>query len=417
MPLTPRTEQRPVQKLAMTPHLRRAIAMLSMDNATLTVSLGRKAAEIPNLAVRPPPSIRPDTDLPAASAGLEEHVMRQIGQTFQTDRDRQIAEVLLGELEPWGWLAHPPEVIARTSGYRLEDIETVLFRMQGFEPTGLFARTLSECLYLQAAEKGLLDRAMIKVLNNLPVLEADGMAGLAAACGCEVKEVSNRLVLLRGLDPKPGLQLDAPQPVWTRAPDLCAVRQKEGWKAVFNPDTLPQLAVLPGLDRIARRKAERLQKALERRNATVLAVASELIRRQTRYLDGDAPPSPLTLSVVAGATGRHSSTISRIASALTIKTPHGVTSLRDLLGTRIRGAGISDHDLTSRIERIVFGEDASRTVTDQQLSQLLLGEGVRINRRTVAKYRAAKGIPPSRQRRMAGQNGPGADGAQPFEKP
>ncbi len=411
MSLTPRTNQKLVQKLAMTPHLRRSIGMLSMNNATLSVSLDRMAADNASLVVRRPEATDAQTDA-AAPAGLEASVMLQIGQTFRSDRDRRIAFLLLDELEPWGWLARPPEDIAEINGLELEDIETVLLRMQGFEPTGLFSRSLSECLYLQAAERSLLDTVLIRMLNNLQVLETDGAADLAAACGCSVEDVTSRLSVLQRLDPKPGLQIESAHPLSTHAPDLIIIRQSEGWAAFLNPDTRPELVVLTGLDKISRRKAERLQKALERRNATVLAVASEVTRRQARYLDGNAPLAPLTRSVIAAATGRHLSTVSRIVSSLTVETPHGVTPMRRLLGRRIRGAGISEHDLAARIERFISEEDPSDPLSDTRLSQMLHVEGVRIMRRTVAKYRTAQGVPPSHQRRRAGQNEPGAGNGQ-----
>lgn len=401
--LAPRPTLQHQQKLAMTPQLRQAIALLSLNNDELTRALRQAAADNPCVVLRGAVAGPDPERIAAAPDGLAGHVVRQIGLEIRQDRDRRIAHALLESLEPWGWLGRPLAEIARDCGCGTDEAEAVLIRMQQFEPAGIFARSLAECLSLQARESGLLDPVMTRLLANLDLAAAGNMAALAAACGSSPEAVANRLGTLRRFDPKPGLRFAPAAPVPTGAPDVVFTRQGTAWSASLNRSALPDIVVLDGLDRDQRRAGDRLRRALIRRNRSVLAVAGALATRQSTFLDGGEAPAPLTLTALARMAGRHPSTIGRITAALTADTPRGVLPLRALMGRTVRGAGIGTDDLKRRIAGLIAAEDPARPLSDADLTGLLRARGVAIVRRTVAKYRAAQGIEPASARRRAGR--------------
>ncbi|PUB12408.1 RNA polymerase factor sigma-54 [Yoonia sediminilitoris] len=405
MTLAPTPRPRQSQRLAMTPQLRQAIGLLKLDNRALSDALRKAEKTNPCISLRRPVAGVITDQVPAAPDDLTAHIAQQIRLAFDRDDEMSIAYALLEALEPWGWLGASVDTIAQGIGKAPQQVDAILKHMQSFEPTGVFARSLSECLALQADELGLLDPLMRDLLDHLDMIAAGEMDALARKCGCTRKDISTRLAALRGLDPKPGLQLAAAPPP-PAAPDLLVTGTPDGWHVSLNAATLTEIEILPGLDAQSRRDAEQLNRAVARRNATALTVARQIVAYQAGYLDGAAHLVPVTLSQLAAATGKHESTVSRVTAALTVQTPRSVLSLRTLMGRGLRGIGAKGAAIPvarfeSRLSALIKAENPNQPISDAQLARALAAEGIGAQRRTVAKYRAALGFPPAHKRRQA----------------
>jgi RNA polymerase sigma-54 factor len=415
--------------LAMTAQLRQAIGLLQHNNSDLRSYLEKMAAGNAFLEIRMAEPGRErrhaearggigangplhegsNDPFPARTSSLNEHVARQIGLSFSTAEDKRIAFAFLEALEPFGWLGADLADIADKCGCSVVEAESVLETMQQFEPAGLFARSLSECLRLQALDDGKLDASLARLLDNLHLLAEGGPDALAQVCGCSLSEVRDGLSLLRTYDPKPGsafLETD----FHIRPPDLLLREQLGGWTVELNGSTLPEVVIRDepaahGADEAdALAFAKGLKRAVDQRNANTLAVAREVVRRQSGFLrERDAYPQPLTLLEVAEAIGVHASTVSRVVNGLTMEAPCGIVELRRCFGRGLPAqsgeASISTESVKHRIRQMIEGEPQARPLSDGTMCTTLKAEGIRVERRTVAKYRMAMDIPSSSARR------------------
>lgn len=409
------------QSLVMTTRMQAAVRILAMSNQSLAEHLEGAARENPYLELRLPSSYRggeADFDAVAALAeapsGLQAHVARQIELAFRTPRDRAIAEVFAEALEPTGWLGAPLPEIARSARCSLEKAEDILAELQEFEPAGIFARTLAECLRLQAREEGLLDGPMRAVLDNLPLVAAGKLAELARIAGVGPEAIAAAIRQLRSFDPKPGLAFgDAPAPV--QPPDLTLRRGRTGWEVELNRSELPAVRVADGLDpdgiadaaarsyaREALSAARWLERTVARRHGTLLNVAVAIVRRQGAFLDsGPGHLAPLALADIAGELNLHPSTISRAIAWRRIETPRGTLALKAFFSRPVGdGAEAKSRDaVLALVRRIVLDENPARPLSDEAILRKANAEGAGISRRTVAKYRDLLGIPSSFERR------------------
>ena len=336
-------------------------------------------------------------------------------------RLREIALHLVEALEPSGWLGQPLDQIARDAGAKPDEAAAVLTALQRMEPAGLFARDLRECLWLQAEDRGEDCPAMAAVLDHLALAACGDLPALARACGIAEGEAARCLASIRGMNPKPGAGFSH-DPTLARAPDLIVAREGGAWRVALNRSALPAIRVSgpgggpggapgggpgrrvpldPGLGE-ALRAATWLQRAVQQRNRTTLAVAAELVRRQTGFLENGASAlSPLRQRDLALAVGMHESTVSRVVAGLTIATPHGVFAVKALFphASGADGTGPSAAALRHRIAALVRTEDPARPLSDGEIGARLAAEGVAVARRTVTKHREALGLPPAPDRR------------------
>ncbi len=422
--------------LAMTPALRQAIGFLALSNTELSARLADLQLENESLVSAPaseanawlelirqvaPPADRRnrappdrkngmgglDTDrIAAGDPGLIAHVSAQLPLLVRDRADWPLAEVFLRALEPSGWLCVDLSEVAAEAGVPMARAEAVLWKLQAAEPTGLFARSLAECLRLQAAEQGLLTSAFGRMLDHLPLLAAGDIEALTEACGCESEAVLSMAATLRHMNPKPGTAFSQ-APVSERPPDLILQRDGEGWLLELNARTAPTLTLLKDTARPeALREAKALVQALERRHATVLAISAEIVSRQDSYLRGEGPLAALTINDLASASGLHRSTVSRVTAALYIRTPSRTLCLRNLMcaaapAARRQEDPMSVQAVLERMRHIVAAEDPSQPLSDAAIAERLLPEGAALARRTVAKYRSLAGIPPRAARRRA----------------
>jgi len=341
--------------------------------------------------------------------------MRQVTALDLPPRDQMLAEGFVEALAPSGWLEGALEDIALRAGVTLEHAESMLARLQEFEPAGLFARDLAECLRLQAADQEMLTPLFNAVLDHLPLLAAADLHALCRVCRTDMDALRSVLRDLRGLDPKPGARFDqAPMPI--RAPDLLVTRPPEGgWRLELNNSTLPAVVVQdanqPAADhpQVAEYRAERLSvarwlsRAVQYRNQTVLKIGKEILRHQRAFLDqGPDHLRPMILKDIAEAVGIHESTVSRISNAVIIATPHGVMALKRFFSAALPaqdGTTGSAEAVRNRIRRMIQSEPAGRPFSDETLVRMLESEGIAVARRTVAKYREQLRIPTSALRR------------------
>jgi RNA polymerase sigma-54 factor len=304
-------------------------------------------------------------------------------------------------------------------GLALDRIESVRSRMMQFDPVGLFARDLRECLAAQLAERNRLDPAMQVLLDNLELLAKRENRRLMVLCGVDAEDLTDMITEIRALDPKPAATWDT-SPVQAVVPDLLMRSLPDGgWIIELNPETMPRVLVNERFyakvaprakkdekvfltERLA--NANWLVRSLQQRAQTILKVAVEIIRQQDGFLQlGVAHLRPLILRDIAEAVELHESTVSRVTANKYIATPRGTFELKYFFTTAIHGTNGGDSHsaeaVRHRIRGLIDTEATVDILSDDAIVAVLRKEGVDIARRTVAKYREALRIPNSVQRR------------------
>jgi RNA polymerase sigma-54 factor len=351
---------------------------------------------------------------------LREHLLEQIGTDLSDPGDRVVALHLTDLLDESGYLRAGLDGVAQLLGCGIGRVEAVFARLQQFDPPGVFARDLPECLALQLKDRNRLDPAMQGLLDNLPLLAARNIAALVKVCGVDAADVADMIAEIKSLDPRPGLAFDPPlaQPV---VPDILMLPQPDGgWIIELNAETLPRVLVnhryCARIRQATRSKAEKdylterlhaanwLVKSLHQRATTILKVAAEIVRQQDAFFRrGVQSLRPLILRDIADAIGMHESTVSRVTSNKYMATPRGLYELKYFFTSSIPASGgdeaHSAEAVRHRIRGLIDGEPADTTLSDERIVELLQQAGVDIARRTVAKYRDAMRIPSSVQRR------------------
>ena len=407
--------------LRITRSLGQAINLLRFSNRELTAFLAFQEAVNPHLALRPasdPPARGARADVPKPgnvsgsvpvdqlarpSDGLHEHVRSEIRLVLVSAAERSIAEHFIESLEPTGWLGRPVEDIARAAGCDQAAAHAVLGKLQQIDPPGVFARSLSECLRLDAE---ILTKELACLLDNLPMLARGEFDELAKICGCDRTAIAAHFAAIRGFNPKPGLAFGS-DAVSTAAPDLIVALDNDGITVELNRSTLPAVVIEDGAgmgsaDQRMLDAAKAVARAVERRNISTLQIATEIVRRQSEFFrKGPTALKPLTLREVAEATGVHESTVSRVTAGLRMDTPRGPTGLRDLLGSGLatKGGPVSAIAVQSLIREMIEAEDPAHPLSDARIKARLSDLGIEIARRTVAKYREKLRIPGTVERR------------------
>ena len=356
---------------------------------------------------------------PAEPPTLRQHLLDQVSMDLRDPAERMIGAHLVELLDDSGYLRGELDELAETLGCAAADIEAVVKKMQRFDPTGIFARDLGECLALQLAERDRLDPAMAAMLDNLELIAARDFAALAKVCGVDDEDLAEMIGELRALNPKPAqaFDLEVAEPI---VPDIL-MRPGPGasWLVELNSETLPRVLVdthyHAKVSARARTKEERnyiaeqfqsanwLVRALHQRATTILKVASEVVRRQDAFFrKGVQHLRPLILRDIAEAIEMHESTVSRVTSNKYIATHRGIFELKYFFTAAISGHDGETHSAEAvrhRIKVLIDAETAQKVLSDDAIVAQLRGEGIDIARRTVAKYREGMRIPSSVQRR------------------
>ncbi len=354
------------------------------------------------------------------ATNLRGHLLQQLSMEIEEPGDRVIAAHLIDLLDDAGYLTGELDAVVAALDCPRERVDAVLARLQRFDPAGVFARNLAECLALQLRERNRLDPAMQTLLDNLPLLAARDGATLMRLCGVDAADFSEMVAELKALNPKPGLVFDGatPQPV---VPDIIMRRQSDGgWFIELNAETLPRVLVnnryYASLTRNARGKAEReyladrlqsanwLVKSLHQRATTILRVATEIIHQQSAFFEhGVQFLRPLILRDIAAAINMHESTVSRVTTNKFMASPRGIFELKYFFSSSIPASSGGDaHSAEAvrfRIKALIEAERLNEILSDEQIVDILQKDGVEIARRTVAKYRESLRIPSSVQRR------------------
>ncbi len=358
-------------------------------------------------------------DVARSQPTLRHHVGEQIVLAGLSPLQSSIAWDLTDSLDEIGYLRTEVNETAERLGVDPVEVERTLAICQTFEPAGLFARDLAECLAIQLKALDRYDPAMAKLLSHLDLLARRDFGALIRICGVDQEDLNQMVVEIRALDPRPGLAFTSGS-VDTIVPDVNVRANSDGsWALELNAAALPQVLVdniyYTEVSAAARNREERefisdclqsanwLTRSLDQRARTILKVATEIVRQQDSFLAyGIRHLRPLNLKTVADAIGMHESTVSRVTAHKYMATPRGVFEFRFFFTAAIQSAeGGEAHSSEAVRDRIraLISEEGDETLSDDAIVDILRKDGVDIARRTVAKYREGMNILSSVQRR------------------
>jgi RNA polymerase sigma-54 factor len=356
----------------------------------------------------------------AAATSLKDHLETQLALATVSAADRMIGLVLIDSIDENGYFTGSLDEIATRLHAPPDDVERVLNLIQGFDPSGVGARNLAECLAIQLRERNRLDPAMQAALGRLDLLAKRDLSALRKICEVDDEDILDMLSEIRQLDPKPGRQFGA-SPIEPVLPDVIVQPRRDGsWHVELNTEILPRVLVndtyVAHVGKGKEKEAERnfisacrqsanwLTKSLEQRARTILKVSSEIVRQQERFFThGVTGLRPLDLKTVAEAVGVHESTVSRVTSNKYMATPRGLFELKFFFTASIAahdgGDAHSAESVRFQIKQMIDQESPSEILSDDAIVIKLKEANVHIARRTVAKYRESLKIPSSVERR------------------
>ena len=364
-----------------------------------------------------------DFDLEAVTAAavtLRGHVGAQIALAFRDPAARLTAAELLDGLDEAGYLSVDLGEVAARLGASEAEVARVLAVCQSFEPAGIFARSLAECLALQLSVRNRFDPAMQVLVTNLDLLAKRDFQALRRLCGVDEEDILDMLAEIKALDPRPGAAFAGGASEAVVADVEVRAASDGSWAIELNPDTLPRVLVdqvyFARVSVHAKNQAEKdfladclqsaswLTRSLDQRAKTILKVASEIVRQQDAFLvHGVRHLKPLNLRAVADAIGMHESTVSRVTANKYMLTPRGVFELRYFFTASIAASGggeaHSSAAVRDRVKQLIDEEKPTQVLSDDAIVDMLKADGVDIARRTVAKYREGLNISSSVQRR------------------
>jgi RNA polymerase sigma-54 factor len=465
-----------VQKLILTPSLQQAIKLLPMSTLELADLLNQEMVENPLLEEVPTEELQPaeqqqpekqeaqpavekpdswdDADydyffgdylddgyrsrtpsevkeLPPientlSSAGsLSDHLLWQLSLQTQDDRVKEIGAAIIGNLDDDGYLVASVEEIAAMGEWPVADVEKALQHLQTFDPIGVAARDLQECLWLQIRHLGLEGEPSEKIVTeHLRLLQNHQVPEIARKLGMPIEELKEHIEIIRNLDPKPGSRYNPSQSQYV-IPDVYVVKVEDQYVAMLNEEGLPQLRISPVYRRLLDKSGQAgteeagetrayvkdkfrsalwLIKSVDQRQKTIHKVATSIINFQREFLDqGIEYLRPLVLRDVANDIGMHESTVSRVVNNKYMHTPQGVFEMKYFFHSGISssyGESVSSVTIKQRIRKIIENEDPRKPLSDSKIVSILQKEGLMLARRTIAKYREELKIPTSNQRKV-----------------
>ena len=473
MGIQQKLQTRLAQKLILTPSLQQAIKLLPMSTLELADLLNQEVVENPLLEEVPTEDLQPVDAPPAAekdaeakaqadktdswddadyeyffgdylddsyrprapqevkelppientlstSSSLTDHLEWQLSLQTEAEAIREIGEAIIGNLDDHGYLVASVDEIASMGPWPADDVEAALRLIQSFDPIGVAARDLQECLTLQIRHLRLEGTPTEKIVSeHLRLLHNHQMPELARKLGLTIEELKGHVEIIQHLDPKPGSRFN-PQPSQYVIPDVYIVKIEDQYVAVLNDDGLPQLRISPSYRRLLSKEnadpetnayvkerlnsAKWLLKSVEQRQSTVRKVATSLCTFQRDFLDhGIEHLRPLVLRDVANDIGMHESTVSRVVTNKYMHTPQGVFEMKYFFHSGISssyGDAVSSVTIKNRIKKIIDSEDHKKPLSDSKIVNILQREGLMLARRTIAKYREELKIPTSNQRKV-----------------
>ena len=475
MPIQQKLHTKLVQKLILTPSLQQAIKLLPMSTLELSDMLNQEMVENPLLEEVPTEDLQPVEAAPAAEkpateegpknqkdepwddsdfeyffgdylddgyrprapqevkelppientlstpTSLSDHLIWQLSLQTDDDLAREIGSAVIGNLDEDGYLVASVDEIAAMGSWPIAEVERALRLVQGFDPIGVAARDLQECLWLQLRHVGLEGTPTEKIVTeHMRLLQNHQVPEIAKKLGLSIEEIKDHIEIIRHLDPKPGSRYNQPQSHYV-IPDVYVVKMEDQYVAVLNEEGLPQLRISPTYRRLLEKGSQNsdetrayvkdkfrsalwLIKSVEQRQKTIHKVANSIINFQRDFLDhGIEHLRPLVLRDVANDIGMHESTVSRVVTNKYMHTPQGVFEMKFFFHSGISssyGESVSSVTIKQRIRKIIEAEDARRPLSDSKIVSILQKEGLVLARRTIAKYREELKIPTSNQRKM-----------------
>ena len=360
----------------------------------------------------------------SAETTLADHLAEQMALAISNPAGRMIGQYLIDMVDEAGYLAGDLDTVAEKLGAQRSDVELVLAVLQTFDPPGVCARSLTECLAIQLKDRNRYDPAMQALVEHLDLVAKRDLAGLRRLCGVTEEDLADMIAEIRMLNPKPGLTFGATmvQPI---VPDVFVRPASDGtWQVELNSDTLPKILInqryyaqVSGTTRNEKEKAYLadcmqtatwLVRALDQRAKTILKVSSEIVRQQDGFFaKGVQYLRPLNLKAVADAISMHESTVSRVTANKYMATSRGIFELKYFFTSAISasdgGEAHSAEAVRHRIRQLIDDESTENVLSDDTIVEKLRDAGIDIARRTVAKYREAMRIPSSVQRRREKQ--------------
>jgi RNA polymerase sigma-54 factor len=465
-----------VQKLILTPSLQQAIKLLPMSTLELADLLNQEMVENPLLEEVPteelqpaeqqqpekqeaqPAVEKPDTwddadydyffgdylddgyrsrtpsevkELPpientlSSAASLSDHLVWQLSLQTEEESVKEIGRAIVGNLDDDGYLVASVEEIAAMGEWAVAEVEKALQHVQTFDPIGVAARDLQECLWLQIRHLGLEGTPSEKIVTeHLRLLQNHQVPEIARKLGMPIEELKTHIEIIRNLDPKPGSRYNPSQSQYV-IPDVYVVKVEDQYVAMLNEEGLPQLRISPVYRRLLDKSGQAgtpeagetrayvkdkfrsalwLIKSVDQRQKTIHKVATSIINFQREFLDqGIEYLRPLVLRDVANDIGMHESTVSRVVNNKYMHTPQGVFEMKYFFHSGISssyGESVSSVTIKQRIRKIIENEDPRKPLSDSKIVSILQKEGLMLARRTIAKYREELKIPTSNQRKV-----------------
>ncbi len=465
-----------VQKLILTPSLQQAIKLLPMSTLELADLLNQEMVENPLLEEVPteelqpaeqqqpekqeaqPAVEKPDTwddadydyffgdylddgyrsrtpsevkELPpientlSSAASLADHLLWQLSLQTEDEAVKEIGKAIIGNLDDDGYLVASVEEIAAMGEWLVAEVEKALQHVQTFDPIGVAARDLQECLWLQIRHLGLEGEPSEKIVTeHLRLLQNHQVPEIARKLGMPIEELKTHIEIIRNLDPKPGSRYNPSQSQYV-IPDVYVVKVEDQYVAMLNEEGLPQLRISPVYRRLLDKSGQAgteeagetrayvkdkfrsalwLIKSVDQRQKTIHKVATSIINFQREFLDqGIEYLRPLVLRDVANDIGMHESTVSRVVNNKYMHTPQGVFEMKYFFHSGISssyGESVSSVTIKQRIRKIIENEDPRKPLSDSKIVSILQKEGLMLARRTIAKYREELKIPTSNQRKV-----------------
>jgi RNA polymerase sigma-54 factor len=358
---------------------------------------------------------------------LHTHLTWQLEMARLDARQLAIGRAIIDAISDDGYIKDPLDAIAATLKPEIQadesEIEALLRVVQSFDPVGVAARSVPECVGIQlraldSATPGR-DTALTIAASHLHLVAQRELANLRRELHCTEEELETALLLVRACHPKPGSQISSASAEYV-VPDVFVRRSPAGWTVEMNPSTLPKVRVNESYASLIGRTASHatmrtqlqearfLLKSLEIRQDTLIKVARTIVERQIDFLDqGEEHMKPMILRNVAEAIGMHESTISRVTSGKYLHTPRGVFELRFFFSSHVEGTDGSETSSTAiraKIRKLIRDEETDDPLSDSRIAELLSKEGIPVARRTVAKYREAMNLAPSNERKRANAN-------------
>lgn len=357
----------------------------------------------------------------ASEKSLKEHIIEQINLSFEDQKDKLIANFLLDSLHGSGYLNISTKEAADILKCQQSVVEDILKTLQTFDPAGVFARDLKECLLIQLNDQEHVDQSLLTLVKNIDLIASGNLKKLSKLCNVNIANISNMIKQIKLLNPKPANGFYV-EPTSYKIPDVILTFLEDGTaKLESNPESMPRLRVSQEYyvqikDSMQDKKekeftkneieaANTIVKSIEQRSHTILKVATAIVEEQVDFFTrGVMYLNPMTLNKIAALTGFNESTVSRSTANKYISTPSGIFELKyffssSLGTTRAAGENVSSTKAKEIIKQIILSEEADNILSDDDISEQLSKFNISIARRTVAKYRESIGIPTSSVRK------------------